>query len=54
MTKILPLLREVVLPKEARLLLCPTCLAALQQVRDCAVETVESRTTQGQAQRSVA
>jgi hypothetical protein len=37
-TKIVPLMREVVLPKEARLLLCGTCLAALQQVRDCVVE----------------
>lgn len=34
-TRILPLLREVALPKSARLLLCSTCLAAISQVREC-------------------
>jgi len=28
-----PLSKEVVLPKRARVLLCPTCQAALEQVR---------------------
>ena len=32
-TEILPLMREVVLPKHARLLLCGTCKAALAQPR---------------------
>jgi hypothetical protein len=34
-TKILPLMREVALPKSARLLLCSTCLAAIEQFREC-------------------
>ena len=34
-TKILPLVREVALPRSARLLLCNTCLAAIKQVREC-------------------
>jgi hypothetical protein len=33
MTTVYPLVREVVLPKKARMLLCPTCLTALQQGR---------------------
>ena len=34
MTTIIPLVREVALPKEARLLLCDTCLAAMKQIRE--------------------
>ena len=37
-TAILPLMRTVVLPKKARLLLCRTCKAALQQPRSSQAE----------------
>lgn len=37
-TAIEPLARTVILPKKARLLLCGTCKAALQQSRSCQAE----------------
>ena len=34
-SKTVPLVREIVLPKQARLLLCNTCLSAMKQIREC-------------------